>query len=137
MRCWRNPISSIRFWWFEVFIDKIVALYGSDEVFYRAAFLGGERLGLFEHEMSDGIFAKSIRVAERLCQRALDRGYLLGRIDPGFARTAIVWRTALAPAGLGERLYRPCDVSAAGAHWNAADICGRCDASTPCAHLRG
>ena len=65
----------------EVFIDKIVALYGSDEVFYRAAFLGGERLGLFEHEMSDGIFAKSIRVAERLCQRALDRGYLLGRID--------------------------------------------------------
>ena len=65
----------------EVFIEKIVALYGSDEVFYRAAFLGGERLGLFEHEMSDGIFAKSIRVAERLCQRALDQGYLLGRID--------------------------------------------------------
>jgi len=65
----------------EVFIDKIVTLYGSDEVFYRAAFLGGERLGLFEHEMSDGIFAKSIRVAERLCQRALDQGYLLGRID--------------------------------------------------------
>jgi AcrR family transcriptional regulator len=64
-----------------VFIDKIVDLYGSDEVFYRAAFLGGERLGLFEHEMSDGIFAKSIRVAERLCQRALDQGYLLGRID--------------------------------------------------------
>ena len=31
--------------------------------------------------MSDGIFAKSIRVAERLCQRALDQGYLLGRID--------------------------------------------------------
>ena len=64
----------------EVFIDKIVALYGSDEVFYRAAFLGGERLGLFEHEMRDGIFAQSIRDAERLCQRALDLG-TVGRID--------------------------------------------------------
>ena len=65
----------------EVLIDKIISLYGSDEVFYRAAFLGGERLGLFEHELSDGVFAKSIRVAERLCRRALAQDYLCGRID--------------------------------------------------------
>ena len=56
----------------EVFIDKIVA-YMVLTGLYRAAFLG-ERLAL-EHEMSDGIFAKSIRVAEG-CVSALDQGYL-------------------------------------------------------------
>ena len=29
----------------EAFIDRIVELYRSDQVFYRAAFMGGERLG--------------------------------------------------------------------------------------------
>lgn len=65
----------------ETFIDNLLALYGSDESFYRAAFLGGERLGLFEHEMSDGVFKKSIGVAERLCERALENGYLRGSLD--------------------------------------------------------
>ena len=65
----------------EAFLDSLLSLYGSDEVFYRAAFLGGERLGLFEHEMNDGVFRKSIKVAERLCDRALEHGYLLGRVD--------------------------------------------------------
>jgi len=64
----------------EAFIDRIVALYRSDEVFYRAAFMGGERLGLFEHETSAGVFAKSVAVAEGLCARALTEGYLRGRI---------------------------------------------------------
>ena len=65
----------------EAFIDRIVALYKSDEVFYRAAFMGGERLGLFEHETSAGVFAKSVAVAEGLCSRALAEGYLRGRIQ--------------------------------------------------------
>ena len=65
----------------ETFIDNLLALYGSDEDFYRAAFLGGERLGLFEHEMNDGVFKKSVRVAERLCARAFEHGYLRGRIE--------------------------------------------------------
>lgn len=65
----------------EAFIDRIVALYRSDEVFYRAAFMGGERLGLFEHETSAGVFAKSVAVAEGLCARALTEGYLRGRIQ--------------------------------------------------------
>ena len=64
----------------EAFIDRIVALYRSDEVFYRAAFVGGERLGLFEHETSGGVFAKSVAVAEGLCARALAEGYLRGQI---------------------------------------------------------
>lgn len=65
----------------ETFIDNLLALYGSDESFYRAAFLGGERLGLFEHEMKDGVFRKSMRVAERLCERAVEHGFLRGRLD--------------------------------------------------------
>lgn len=71
-----DPIAST-----EAFIDSLLNLYSVDEAFYRAAFLGGERLGLFEHEMSDGIFKKSLRVAERLCLRARDQGYLVGRLD--------------------------------------------------------
>jgi len=71
-----DPIAST-----EAFIDNLLTLYTSDEAFYRAAFLGGERLGLFEHEMSDGIFKKSLGVALRLCARAKKEGYLHGRID--------------------------------------------------------
>ena len=71
-----DPIASL-----EQFIDNLLALYSADQVFYRAAFLGGERLGLFEHEMSDGIFKKSMQVAERLCIEARANGYLVGRIE--------------------------------------------------------
>ncbi|WOJ96969.1 TetR/AcrR family transcriptional regulator [Congregibacter brevis] len=65
----------------EVLLDNLLALYGADEDFYRAAFMGGERLGLFEHELNDGVFRKSILVAEKLCDRARKGGYLHGRID--------------------------------------------------------
>ena len=70
-----DPIAST-----EAFIDNLLALYSGDEAFYRAAFMGGERLGLFEHEMSDGIFRKSLGVAEGLCIRARENGYLQGKI---------------------------------------------------------
>jgi AcrR family transcriptional regulator len=71
-----DPIAAL-----ETFIDDLLALYSADEAFYRAAFLGGERLGLFEHEMSDGIFKKSLKVAERLCAQAYENGHLKGRLD--------------------------------------------------------
>lgn len=71
-----DPIAST-----ETFVDSLLGLYSADEAFYRAAFLGGERLGLFEHEMSDGIFRKSLRVAERLCVQAGAKGYLQGKLD--------------------------------------------------------
>lgn len=73
-----DPIAAL-----ERFIDSLLALYSRDEAFYRAAFVGGERLGLFEHEMSDGIFRKSLGVAQRLCAEARNNGYLVGRIDSG------------------------------------------------------
>ncbi|MDG0979657.1 MAG: TetR/AcrR family transcriptional regulator [Halieaceae bacterium] len=65
----------------ERLIDNLFSLYGADEIFYRAAFVGGERLGLFEHEMSEGIFRRSIGVAERLCARALEHGFLQGQLE--------------------------------------------------------
>ena len=71
-----DPIAST-----EKFVDSLLGLYSADEAFYRAAFLGGERLGLFEHEMSEGIFRKSLGVAQRLCIQARDQGYLKGRLD--------------------------------------------------------
>jgi len=53
-----DPVASA-----EVFIDSLLALYRQDEAFYRAAFVAAERTGLFEREMSTGIFKKSLQIA--------------------------------------------------------------------------
>lgn len=71
-----DPVTST-----EVFVDSLLALYRDDEAFYRAAFMAGERLGLFEHEMSSGIFKKSLQIAERLCIQARENGFLEGRLN--------------------------------------------------------
>ena len=71
-----DPVTST-----EVFVDSLLALYRDDEAFYRAAFIAGERLGLFEHEMSSGIFKKSLQIAERLCIQARENGFLQGRLN--------------------------------------------------------
>lgn len=66
---------------FEAFVDSLLALYRDDEAFYRAAFVAGERIGLFEHEQPNGIYNKSLRVAKALCHRARADGYLEGRVN--------------------------------------------------------
>lgn len=71
-----DPVASA-----EAFIDKLLELYRQDEAFYRAAFVAAERTGLFEHEMSTGIFKKSLHIAERLCTQARDNGFLQGRLN--------------------------------------------------------
>ena len=65
----------------EAFIDNLLALYRNDEAFYRAAFVAGERTGLFEHQLPSGIFNRSLNIARQICQDALDNGYLQGDID--------------------------------------------------------
>lgn len=70
-----DPIKAI-----SVFMDSLLALYGSDEAFFRAAFVAGERMGLFEHDSPSGIYHKSLAIAERFCQKAKDDGYLNGKI---------------------------------------------------------
>ena len=107
----------------EAFIDRIVALYRSDEVFYRAAFMGGERLGLFEHETSGGVFAKSVAVAEGLCARALAEGYLAGSYSPNAARPTAFQCAAPATTGLGQWLHRSRYLPATSPGWHVTDLC--------------
>jgi AcrR family transcriptional regulator len=65
----------------EAFIDNLLELFRQDEAFYRAAFVAGEKTGLFEHDPKSGIFAKSLQIAVAMCQRAKENGYLQGRVD--------------------------------------------------------
>ncbi|AZQ83161.1 TetR/AcrR family transcriptional regulator [Colwellia sp. Arc7-635] len=72
----KDPIDTA-----ETFIDNLLALYKQDESFYRAAFLAGERAKLFEHGSPTGIFRKSLSIANEVCLKARENGYLLGRVD--------------------------------------------------------
>lgn len=65
----------------EAFIDNLLALFRQDEAFYRAAFVTGEKTGLFEHDPKSGIFAKSLQISVNLCLRAKENGYLEGNVD--------------------------------------------------------
>jgi AcrR family transcriptional regulator len=71
-----DPVASA-----EAFIDSLLALYQTDEAFYRAAFLAGDRSGLFDHQLPTGIFNRSLSIARQMCRDALDNGYLQGHID--------------------------------------------------------
>lgn len=65
----------------EAFIDNLLTLYNDDEAFYRAAFMAGDRTGLFEHQLPTGIFNKSLKIAQQICDEAHKNGYLLGKIN--------------------------------------------------------
>ena len=71
-----DPIEAV-----QAYINNLLELYRSDEAFYRAAFVAGERTGLFEHQLPSGIFNRSLKIAKQICQRGLDHGYLKGDID--------------------------------------------------------
>lgn len=68
----------------EAFIDNLLSLYQEDEAFYRAAFVAGERAGLFEHQLPTGIFNRSLKIAKHICEEAQRQGYLRGNIDSGW-----------------------------------------------------
>ncbi|MEM8497470.1 MAG: TetR/AcrR family transcriptional regulator [Pseudomonadota bacterium] len=71
-----DPIEAIH-----AFVDSLLGLYREDEAFYRAAFVAGERTGLFEHDLPSGIYNKSLSIAEKLCADAKENGFLQGRVD--------------------------------------------------------
>ncbi|MEP3889989.1 MAG: TetR/AcrR family transcriptional regulator [Hellea sp.] len=71
-----DPIAAIH-----LFTDALITLYAQDEVFYKAAFIAGERLKLFEHRTPGGIFMRSMRLAVQLCKDAKDKGFLRGEIN--------------------------------------------------------
>ena len=65
----------------EIFIDNLLSLFKKDEVFYRAAFVTGERTQLFEHELPGGIYNQSLKIAEQICAAAKKNGFLKGDIN--------------------------------------------------------
>jgi len=67
----------------EVFTDNLLRLYKQDEAFYRSAFMAADRTGLFDHKLPDGIFHRSLQIAERLCAEAKENGFLKGNIATG------------------------------------------------------
>lgn len=65
----------------EDFIDGLIGLIATNETYYRAAFIAGERINFFEHESADGIVANSRNHARAICARAIKQGKLMGEID--------------------------------------------------------
>ncbi len=71
-----NTISAL-----EDFIDGLIGLIATNEPYYRAAFIAGERINFFEHESPDGIVANSRNYAREICTQAIKQGKLKGEID--------------------------------------------------------
>lgn len=65
----------------EDFIDGLIGLIATNEPYYRAAFITGERINFFEHQSPDGIVANSRNYAREICAHAIKQGKLLGQID--------------------------------------------------------
>jgi AcrR family transcriptional regulator len=66
---------------FEQQITRLADLFAQDEDFYRAAFVAGDRSGLFEQRSDHGIFARSLRQPTEACRSAQAAGLLQGTIS--------------------------------------------------------
>ncbi|WP_162558863.1 TetR/AcrR family transcriptional regulator [Sphingorhabdus sp. EL138] len=66
---------------FEAQIDRLAELFATDEDYYRAAFIAGDRSGLFEHDSETGVFAKFVAQPIAICRDAKAKGLLLGEIS--------------------------------------------------------
>ena len=72
----QDPIVAV-----EAFVDRLMELYSDDPIFYKAAFVAGDHIKLFEQELPDGIFSKSLDLAVKVCLNARENGHLKGNID--------------------------------------------------------
>lgn len=70
-----DPILAV-----ETFIDSLVSLFATNEALYKAAFAAGEQIQFFEQQTQSGIYARSMRLARRVCEKAYATGGLEGRI---------------------------------------------------------
>ena len=66
---------------FEQQITRLADLFAQDEDFYRAAFVAGDRSGLFEQRSNHGIFARSLQQPVDACEAAQAEGLLKGAIS--------------------------------------------------------
>ncbi|MEE2929250.1 MAG: TetR/AcrR family transcriptional regulator [Pseudomonadota bacterium] len=67
---------------FAKLIEDLADHFASDETFYRAAFIAGDRSGLFEQSSGEGIFAHFVQQPTEACARAVSEGLLRGQIAP-------------------------------------------------------
>jgi len=63
-------------------INDLADHFATDEALFRAAFIAGDRSGLFEQSSGQGIFAHFVQQPIKACVRAVEEGLLLGRITP-------------------------------------------------------
>lgn len=66
---------------FEAQIDELAMLFETDEEYYRAAFIAGDRSGLFEQKSASGIFARSVQYPIDACKKARKEKLLQGNIS--------------------------------------------------------
>lgn len=65
---------------FEQQIHDLATLFSEDEDYYRAAFIAGDRSGLFEQTSDIGIFARFVQLPIETCRTAQSAGLLLGNV---------------------------------------------------------
>lgn len=63
-------------------INDLADHFATDEAFYRAAFIAGDRSGLFEQSSDQGIFAHFVRQPIEACEQAIAEGLLRGEVPP-------------------------------------------------------
>lgn len=68
-------------WVFENQINQLADLFAADEDYYRAAFIAGDRSGLFEQDSDTGIFARAVEVPIMACMEAQRNERLMGRVS--------------------------------------------------------
>jgi AcrR family transcriptional regulator len=61
--------------------DKLVGLIETDEALYKAAFMAGERSGFFEHKSESGIYQRSLKIAQHICEQCIAAGERQGQLD--------------------------------------------------------
>jgi len=66
---------------FEAQIDTRLELFAKDESYYRAAYIAGDRIGLFEQSSPSGLYARSLRLTTSSCKKATEAGLLCGHIS--------------------------------------------------------
>ena len=67
---------------FAQLINDLADHFATDEAFFRAAFIAGDRSGLFEQSSDQGIFAHFVQQPIEACAQAIEEGLLRGQIPP-------------------------------------------------------
>lgn len=62
-------------------VNRMSNLFASDEDSFRAAFLAGDQLGLFDRASPTGFYSQAVRVPVEACRVARSQGLLTGQVS--------------------------------------------------------